>query len=109
MLGLESRHRTVLSPFFFLLKLLPSRVVGIILVMAVSLSTAAFDSFQSAMVSTESNDLFRNKLNNWWIRTAVMVIIFPIAVVSLRGLDTLQVYLNLTFPALVSFLHLTLG
>ncbi|KUJ07368.1 uncharacterized protein LY89DRAFT_742997 [Mollisia scopiformis] len=34
--------------------------------MVVSLSTAAFDSFQSAMVSTASNDLFRNRLNIWW-------------------------------------------
>jgi hypothetical protein len=44
--------------------------VGIVLVMVVSLSTAAFDSFQSAMVSTASNDLFRNKLNIWWVRGA---------------------------------------
>merc|ERR1712029_355586 len=35
--------------FFLLLEQLPAWVVGIVLVMTVSLSTAAFDSFQSAM------------------------------------------------------------
>ena len=79
--------------FFLLLEQLPSWVVGIVLVMVVSLSTAAFDSFQSAMVSTGSNDLFRNKLNLWWIRSAVILIIFPVVVVALKSPDILQVYL----------------
>ena len=79
--------------FFLLLEQLPSWVVGIVLVMVVSLSTAAFDSFQSAMVSTGSNDLFRNNLNIWWIRSAVILIIFPVVVVSLKSPDILQVYL----------------
>ena len=79
--------------FFLLLNELPSWVVGIVLVMVVSLSTAAFDSFQSAMVSTGSNDLFRNKLNLWWIRAAVVLIIFPVVVVALKSPDILQVYL----------------
>lgn len=61
--------------------------------MVVSLSTAAFDSFQSAMVSTGSNDLFRNKLDLWWIRGAVVLIIFPVVVVALKSPDILQVYL----------------
>jgi Na+/proline symporter len=63
--------------FFYLLEQLPAWTVGIVLVMVVSLSTAAFDSFQSAMVSTASNDLFRNKLNIWWVRGGVVLIIFP--------------------------------
>ena len=78
---------------FLLLEQLPAWVVGIILVMVVSLSTAAFDSFQSAMVSTGSNDLFRNKLNLWWIRAAVVLVIFPVVVVALKSPDILQVYL----------------
>lgn len=79
--------------FFLLLEELPAWVVGIVLVMVVSLSTAAFDSFQSAMVSTGSNDLFRNKLNLWYIRAAVVLIIFPVVVVALKSPDILQVYL----------------
>jgi hypothetical protein len=79
--------------FFYLLEQLPAWTVGIVLVMVVSLSTAAFDSFQSAMVSTASNDLFRNKLNIWWIRGAVVLIIFPIVVLALKAPSILQIYL----------------
>lgn len=79
--------------FFLLLQQLPAWVIGIVLVMVVSLSTAAFDSFQSAMVSTGSNDLFRNKLNLWWLRAAVVLVIFPVVVVALKSPDILQIYL----------------
>ncbi|KAL8759560.1 MAG: hypothetical protein Q9199_000683 [Rusavskia elegans] len=79
--------------FFLLLEQLPAWVVGIVVVMTVSLSTAAFDSLQSAMISTGSNDLFRNRLNFWWIRLAVVVLIFPVAVVALKSPSILQIYL----------------
>ncbi|KAL8942422.1 MAG: hypothetical protein Q9216_001686 [Gyalolechia sp. 2 TL-2023] len=79
--------------FFLLLQQLPAWVVGIVIVMTVSLSTAAFDSLQSAMVSTGSNDLFRNRLNLWWIRLAVVLLIFPVAVVALKSPSILQIYL----------------
>jgi hypothetical protein len=79
--------------FFFLLEELPAWVVGLTLVMVVSLSTAAFDSLQSAMVSTASNDLFRNKLNIWFIRGAVVATIFPIVVLALKAPSVLQIYL----------------
>ena len=78
---------------FLLLEQLPAWVVGIILVMVVSLSTAAFDSFQSAMLSTGSNDLFRNRLDIVWIRLAVILITFPIVIVALKSPDILQIYL----------------
>jgi hypothetical protein len=81
------------AAFFLLLGQLPAWVVGIVLVMVVSLSTAAFDSFQSAMVSTGSNDLFRNKLSLWMIRLAVVVIIVPVVVVALKSPNILQIYL----------------
>ena len=79
--------------FFLLLAQLPSWVVGVILVLVVSLSTAAFDSLQSSMVSTGSNDLFRNKLGIWWIRLAVVLVIFPVVVVALKSPSVLQIYL----------------
>lgn len=79
--------------FFLLLEQLPGWVVGIVLVMTVSLSTAAFDSLQSAMVSTGSNDLFRNKPGFWWIRAAVVLVIFPVVVVALKSPSILQIYL----------------
>jgi hypothetical protein len=79
--------------FFMLLQQLPSWVVGIVLVMAVSLSTAAFDSLQSAMVSSASNDLFRNRLSIWWIRAGVVLIIIPVIVLALKAPSILQIYL----------------
>ena len=78
---------------FLLFERLPAWVIGIVLIMIVSLSTAAFDSFQSAMVSTGSNDFFRNRLGIWWIRAAVVLVIFPVVVVALRSPDILQIYL----------------
>lgn len=78
---------------FLLLSQLPNWVVGVVLVMTISLSTAAFDSFQSAMISTGSNDFFRNKLNIWIIRGCVVAIIFPVVVVALRSPDILQIFL----------------
>ena len=79
--------------FFLLLGRLPSWVVGIILVMVVSLSTAAFDSLQSAMVSSASNDLFRYRLNIWFIRAMVVLIIIPVVVLALKAESILQIYL----------------
>lgn len=89
--------------FFLLLGQLPAWVVGIVLCLVVALSTAAFDSFQSAMVSTASNDLVRNKLGLWWIRGAVVLIIIPVVVVALRSPDILTIYLisDLVSAALV--------
>jgi Na+/proline symporter len=78
---------------FLLLGNLPNWTVGIVLCMTVALSTAAFDSFQSAMVSTGSNDLFRNKLNIWVIRGSVALVIVPVIVVALQSPSILQIYL----------------
>lgn len=79
--------------FFLLLQQLPGWVIGIILVMVVCLSTASFDSLQSAMVSTGSNDIFRNKLNFWFIRASVVLIIIPVVVVALRSPSVLRIFL----------------
>ncbi|KAL2134210.1 hypothetical protein VTI74DRAFT_775 [Chaetomium olivicolor] len=79
--------------FFALLQQLPSWVVGVVLVMSVTLSTAAFDSFQSAMVTSASNDLFRNRLNIWWIRAGVVLVMIPVVVIAIRAPSILQIYL----------------
>lgn len=97
--------------FFLLLQQLPSWVVGIVLVMVVSLSTAAFDSWQSAMVSTASNDLFRNRLNIWFIRAGVVLVIIPVVILALKAPSILQIFLisdlisAATIPALMLGLH----
>lgn len=79
--------------FFILLETLPTWVIGIVLVMVVTLSTAAFDSLQSAMVSSASNDLFRNRINIWFIRGLVVLVIIPTVVLALKAPSILQIYL----------------
>lgn len=79
--------------FFALLKQLPNWVVGIVLVMSITLSTAAFDSLQTAMVTSASNDLFRNRLSIWWIRAGVVLIMIPVVVIAIRAPSILQIYL----------------
>ncbi|KAK4145411.1 uncharacterized protein C8A04DRAFT_10663 [Dichotomopilus funicola] len=79
--------------FFALLMQLPNWVVGVVVVMSVTLSTAAFDSLQSAMVTSASNDLFRNRLNIWWIRAGVVLIMIPVVVIAIRAPSILQIYL----------------
>ncbi|KAK3904999.1 hypothetical protein C8A05DRAFT_13170 [Staphylotrichum tortipilum] len=79
--------------FFALLMQLPNWVVGFVVVMSVTLSTAAFDSFQSAMVTSASNDLFRNRLNIWWIRGGVVLVMIPVVVIAIRAPSILQIYL----------------
>lgn len=78
---------------FQLFETLPGWVVGIVLVMVVSLSTAAFDSLQSSIISTGSNDLFRNRLNIWWIRAIIVIVFVPTVVIALKSPSVLQVYL----------------
>ncbi|KAF2146212.1 uncharacterized protein K452DRAFT_305171 [Aplosporella prunicola CBS 121167] len=96
--------------FFLLLEQLPAWVVGIVLVMVVALSTSAFDSVQSAMVSSGSNDLFRNKLGLWYIRAAVVLVMVPVVVVALKSPSVLQIYLisDLVSASLVPVLVLGL-
>ncbi|KAI3583134.1 hypothetical protein IWW34DRAFT_611917 [Fusarium oxysporum f. sp. albedinis] len=92
-LSLEDAASSGSVAFFVLLETLPSWVVGIVLVMVVTMSTAAFDSLQSAMVSSGSNDLFRNKLNIWYIRAFVVLIIIPVIVIALKAPSVLQIWL----------------
>ncbi|CRK15081.1 hypothetical protein BN1723_010511 [Verticillium longisporum] len=79
--------------FFILLDRLPSWVIGVVLVMVVTMSCSAFDTLQSAMVSSASNDLFRNRLNIWWIRAGILLIIIPAIVIALEAPSVLQIYL----------------
>jgi len=79
--------------FFLLLAELPSWVVGFTLVMVVALSCAVFDSLQSAMVSTISNDVFKNKLPLLWVRVFVLLVSIPVVIVALKSPSILRIFL----------------
>lgn len=79
--------------FFNLVATLPSWVVGFVIIMVCCLSCAVFDSLQSAMVSTLSNDMFRNKLPLLWVRVITIVIIIPTIVIALKSPSILRIFL----------------
>ncbi|CDK25206.1 unnamed protein product [Kuraishia capsulata CBS 1993] len=82
------------NAFFILIANMGTWVTVIILIFAVALSTATFDSLQSAMTSTISNDLFRNKISINWIRLIVLIIMVPCIVVAVKAAtNVLQIYL----------------
>ncbi|RLV90482.1 hypothetical protein JA1_004518 [Spathaspora sp. JA1] len=82
------------NAFFILLAKMPRWLVAFVIIFCIVLSTCTFDSLQSAMVSTISNDLFRNKLKLIYTRCIVIVIIIPIVVLAVKVADNiLQIYL----------------
>lgn len=99
------------TTFFLVLLQMPAWVVGFVLVFVVCLSIAAFDSIQSAMTSTISNDIFQNKLPMIWVRGLVVLIMVPSIVVALEAPDILQIYLisDLISAAVIPTLFLGLS
>ncbi|WLF80920.1 hypothetical protein PVL30_004713 [Lodderomyces elongisporus] len=82
------------NAFFILLAKMPRWLVAFVLIFCIMLSTCTFDSLQSAMVSTISNDVFRNKLHTNWTRGLVVLICVPIVVLAVKVADDiLQIYL----------------
>jgi len=82
------------NAFYILLSKMPNWLVGFVIVFIVCLSTCTFDSLQSAMTSTISNDVFRNKLHINWVRFIVVLMIVPIVVLAIKVADNvLQIYL----------------
>ena len=98
------------SSFFILLTAMPSWVMGFVLAFITILSTCTLDSLQSAMVSTISNDLFRNKLPLIYVRGLVALIMVPVVVVGLIAEDVLSIFLivDLLSSAVVPVLMLGL-
>lgn len=96
--------------FFYVLLNLPAWVVGFVLFFIILLSTAVFDSLQSAMVSSISNDVFRNQLKPIWVRSIVIIVMVPTIVVALQAPNILQIFLisDLISAAVVPALFLGL-
>ncbi|KAI5777376.1 hypothetical protein EDC01DRAFT_678881 [Geopyxis carbonaria] len=95
--------------FFLLLEQLPAWVIGLVIVMVISLSCAVFDSLQSAMVSTASNDLFRNKLPLIYVRGMIFLVTAPAIVLALKSPSILQIYLISNIFATATLPPLLLG
>ncbi|KAI5964240.1 uncharacterized protein KGF55_002182 [Candida pseudojiufengensis] len=82
------------NAFFILLAKMPRWLVAFVIIFCIILSTCTFDSLQSAMVSTISNDVFRNKLHTYYTRVLVILVMVPIVVLAVKVADNiLQIYL----------------
>lgn len=100
------------NAFYILLNTMPGWVVGFVLVFIICLSTCTFDSLQSAMVSTISNDLFRNKLKMIYVRGLVVLVIIPTVVLAVKVANNiLQIYLiaDLVSAAIIPSIFLGLS
>lgn len=81
------------NAFFILVAEMHRWIIGVILIFSVMLSTCTFDSLQSAVTSTISNDLFRNKFPMIYSRVLVAIIMVPALVVAIEcSANVLQIY-----------------
>ncbi|KAH3683440.1 hypothetical protein WICPIJ_005597 [Wickerhamomyces pijperi] len=81
------------ASFYMILTTMPNWVSGIVLFLVLCLATGVMDSLQSALTSTISNDIFRNKIDVMWCRLIVVLIMFPVVAVGVKvANDVLQIY-----------------
>lgn len=79
--------------FFQIIATLPTWVSGIVIVLSGLLSSSAYDTFQSAQITTIYNDVFLGRINIWWCRIALLCINVPAVILAVKNIDILQVFL----------------
>ncbi|ODV98438.1 hypothetical protein PACTADRAFT_48204 [Pachysolen tannophilus NRRL Y-2460] len=100
------------NAFFILLAKMDNWTIGVLLLFFVAISTCTFDSLQSGMTSTISNDIFRNRIPLVYIRIIVCIIIVPCIIVALKVADdVLEIYLiaDLVSSAIIPTIFLGLS
>ena len=100
------------NAFFILIGKMHKWIIGVILIFSVMLSTCTFDSLQSAVTSTISNDLFRNKFPMIYSRVLVAIIMVPALVVAIEcSANVLQIYFiaDLLSSAIIPIMFLGLS
>lgn len=79
--------------FFYIIQTLPTWVSGIVIVLSGLLTSSAYDTYQSAQITTIYNDVFLGRINIWWCRLALFGINVPAVVLAVKNIDILQVFL----------------
>lgn len=79
--------------FFYILATLPNWVEGFILVLASALTSSAYDTFQSAQITTIYNDVLLGRANIWICRMILIMINIPSVVLAIKNIDILEVFL----------------
>ncbi|PWY99472.1 hypothetical protein BCV70DRAFT_227289 [Testicularia cyperi] len=95
--------------FFYIIATLPNWVTGIVIVLAGCLTSSAYDTFQSAQISTIQNDVFLGRLNIWWCRLLLVIINVPAVVLAVKNIDILQVFLVADLAAIACIPAFLLG
>ncbi|KAK0565870.1 hypothetical protein OC861_003531 [Tilletia horrida] len=78
---------------FQILDTLPAWCSGIVIVLAGALSSSAYDTLQSAQISTIQNDVFLGKLNIWACRVILLALNVPSVILAVKNVDILEVFL----------------
>ncbi|CAO1626544.1 unnamed protein product [Parajaminaea phylloscopi] len=79
--------------FFYILATLPNWVQGFILVLASALTSSAYDTFQSAQISTIYNDVLLGRVNIWICRLVLVAINVPSVILAVKNVNILEVFL----------------
>lgn len=95
--------------FFYIINTLPNWVTGIVIVLAGCLSSSAYDTFQSAQISTIQNDVFLGRVNIWWCRAILFLINIPSVVLAVKNIDILEVFLVADLAAIACIPAFLLG
>ncbi|UZJ57085.1 hypothetical protein CBS101457_006405 [Exobasidium rhododendri] len=81
------------TTFFYIIQTLPTWVSGIVIVLSGLLTSSAYDTYQSAQITTIYNDVFLGRINIWWCRLALFCLNVPAVVLAVTNIDILQVFL----------------
>lgn len=79
--------------FFYIIETLPAWVSGIVIVLSGLLTSSAYDTFQSAQITTIYNDVFLGRCNIWICRLALLAVNIPAVILAVKNIDILQVFL----------------
>jgi len=81
------------TTFFYIIQTLPTWVSGIVIVLSGLLTSSAYDTYQSAQITTIYNDVFLGRINIWWCRLALLCLNIPAVILAVKNIDILQVFL----------------
>lgn len=81
------------NALFRALLYMPKWVHGLVLVLTGVLSSSAYDTFQSAMISVIESDLLLSRVNIWWCRLILIMFNVPCVALAVIDIDILQVFL----------------
>jgi hypothetical protein len=97
------------TAFFTLLQSMPTAVLCLCLILAISLVCSSVDTLQSALTAIIGGDLLQDKLPLTWVRLLAVAANVPAVALTLKRMDVLQLYLIGDLLAAATFPSILLG